>query len=260
MLTCTNLEKSFGGVKALQGIDLEIAPGEIVGLIGPNGSGKSTLVNVMTGFIRPDAGSVVLNGRELVKSGPARIRHRGLARTFQNLRLYERMTVLDNVLIGLHLDFAKDRPVFFGWVGGMVAWPSARRIERDARTTAMVALDSVGLSHKANQIVGNLSYGEQKRLELARATVVPPAALLLDEPTAGLSPDEAEELMRLFTSSVARTSDRCLMLIEHRLELVLGICDRVAVLDSGVKIADGTPDEIANDAEVMRVYVGDEAE
>ena len=257
MLTCSKLEKSFGGVKALQGIDLEIAPGEIFGLIGPNGSGKSTLVNVMTGFIKPDSGSVVLNGRELVHYGPARIRHRGLARTFQNLRLYDRMTVLDNVLIGLHLEFAKDRPVYFGWVGGMVGWPGSRRTERQARVTAMEALEAVGLADKADQIVGNLSYGEHKRLELARATAVPPAVLLLDEPTAGLSPGEAEELMGLFTRSISRTVDRCLLLIEHRLELVLGICDRVAVLDSGMKIADGTPEEISNNAEVMRVYVGD---
>ena len=259
MLRCKDIHKSFGGVKALNSVDLEVGPGEIVGLIGPNGAGKSTLVNVITGFLRPEAGKVELNGEDVTGLAPSTVRRRGLSRTFQNLRLYDRLTVLDNVLIGLHLSFTGDRAVYFGWVGGMVGTPKSRRVEREAHATAMAALDAVGLADKAKEVVANLSYGDHKRLELARATALPPAVLLLDEPTAGLAPDEAAELMELFTASVKGTTDRCLVLIEHRLELVLGICDRVAVLDTGVKIADGPPEEIARNVDVLRVYVGEDA-
>ena len=256
MLRCTEIHKTFGGVKALNGVSLEVAAGQVVGLIGPNGSGKSTLVNVLTGFIAPDEGRVELDGEDLTGRSPSAIRRRGVARTFQNLRLYDRLSVLDNVLIGLHLTFSEPGRTAGRWLGAMVGTPGARRREREARETAMACLDAVDLAGKAHLRVDGLSYGDQKRLELARATAVPPAALLLDEPTAGMAPDEAAELMALFRSAIDADPSRCLVLIEHRLELVLQMCDRVAVLESGVKIADGLPQEIAEDEDVMDVYVG----
>lgn len=260
MLRCTSIRKNFGGVMALADVDLHIGRGEVVGLIGPNGSGKSTLVNVLSGFITPDAGHVELDGEDITGLEPSSVRRRHLVRTFQNLRLFSRLSVLDNMLVALHLMFTGDRAFYFQWLGAMAGRPRARRTERESRERAMEALRAVELDGKANELVMNLSYGDQKRLELARATVLAPKALLLDEPTAGLAPQEAAELMDLFISNIARDGDRCLLLIEHRLELVLGICDRVAVLDSGVKIAEGTPAEISANEEVLRVYVGDEGD
>lgn len=256
MLCCSEIQKSFGGVKALDGVSLSVDAGEVVGLIGPNGSGKSTLVNVITGFVPPDRGSVTLDGRDVTGRNPSQIRSLGIARTFQNLRLYEDLTLLDNVLIGLHLTFIRHSFPQLDWVAALLGLPSARQREAAARETAMAALAAVKLDDKADRLVASLSYGDQKRLELARVTAIPPKALILDEPTAGMAPDEAHELISLFRADIDEHRDRCLLLIEHRLDLVLDVCDRVVVLDSGRKIAEGLPEEIAADQDVMDIYVG----
>ncbi len=258
MLECQGVSKSFGGVHALSDVSLSVASGEILGLIGPNGSGKSTLVNVISGFVRADAGSVLLEGRDVTRSSPTHVRRLGLVRTFQNLRLVEPLTVLENMLIGLHLVYTGQRSLYWQWLPAMLGTPGARRRDREARGLALAALELVGLEQCAGLRVANLSYGEKKRLELARAAALEPRVLLLDEPTAGLDPDDAHELIGLITRFVDGDEDRCVVLIEHRLELVLDICSRVAVLDSGTKIVEGEPAAVAADKDVIRVYIGDE--
>jgi branched-chain amino acid transport system ATP-binding protein len=258
VLECRAVTKAFAGVKALDAVDLSVGAGEVVGLIGPNGSGKSTLVNVISGFLAPDAGEVLLDGRSLVGVRPPAVRRAGLVRTFQNLRLIEPLSVLDNLLVGLHLVYTGNRELYMGWIGATFRTPGARRRDREARELAHAALEQVGLAAIAHHRVSNLSYGQKKRLELARAIALEPKMLLLDEPTAGLEPQEAHELIALIAGVVSGSEDRGLLLIEHRLELVVGLCHRLVVLDSGRTVAEGDPRTVASDAEVIRVYIGDE--
>jgi ABC-type branched-subunit amino acid transport system ATPase component len=257
MLECRGVSKHFDGVTALDEVDLSVEPGEIVGVIGPNGSGKSTLVNVISGFLPPDGGDVLLGGRSLSGLPPTAVRRMGLARTFQNLRLIEPISVLDNLLVGMHLKYTRNADRYWQWLPATFGGPRARRVDREARRLADRLLGQVGLADKADEKVGNLPYGQKKRLELARAIALEPRMLLLDEPTAGLEPGEAHELVKLIVDVVAASSDRGLLLIEHRLEMVLDLCDRVAVLDSGRKVAEAAPETIATDREVIRVYIGD---
>jgi branched-chain amino acid transport system ATP-binding protein len=258
MLECRQISKHFAGVVALDSVDLTVGAGEIVGIIGPNGSGKSTLVNVISGFLPPDGGEVLLDGEPLSGLSPTAVRRRGLARTFQNLRLIEPISVLDNLLVGLHLKYTNNNDRYWQWLPATFGGRRARQVDREARELAHRMLEEVGLDHLASERVSNLPYGQKKRLELARAVALEPRMLLLDEPTAGLEPSEAHELVRLIVDVVAGSEERGLLLIEHRLEMVLDLCDRVIVLDSGRKVAEGSSEAIAADRDVIRVYVGDE--
>ena len=257
LLRCSQVSKSFGGIQALSGVDLEVAPGEIIGLIGPNGSGKSTLINVISGFMRPDGGLVEFQGLPLGRSRPSRVRLSGIARTFQNLRLYRDMTVLENLLLGLHLHYASRQHQYWSWVGATLGTQESRYRDIEARAIAEEALLKVGLVEKASVLAGGLSYGEQKRLELARASLLSPSLLLLDEPTAGLRPEEATKLVGEYVAPIASSADRAVIIAEHQLDLVLSLCSRVVVLNFGHKILDAAPEAVAADDEVRRVYIGE---
>lgn len=258
MLTCDGLGITFGGVVALADVTFAVGPGVVLGVIGPNGSGKSTMVNVITGFYRPTAGSARLDDAELTGMSPEAVRRMGVARTFQNLRLAMEMTALDNALAGLNLYLAGEGTGVLRMAEATVGMPAARRRASSGRELAMEALSRVEMEHRANVKVGSMSYGEQKRLELARAIALRPRVLFLDEPTAGLAPSEAQELMDLMSGLARGSEDMTLILIEHRLQLVLDVSDRVLVLDGGRLIADGTSENIAHNADVRRIYVGGE--
>jgi ABC-type branched-subunit amino acid transport system ATPase component len=234
-------------------VALDVQPGEIVGMLGPNGSGKSTLLNVLSGFYRPDEGTVTFEGRELVGSRPEEIRRAGIGRTFQNLRLFEELDLVENVLIGLHPQYAGGRGL--RGLAALAGTRGARRLERESRARAREALEEVGLGGLTDERARNLSYGLRKRLELARVLVGETRLLLLDEPMAGLGAAEIEELLDLLRARVRETGIG-ILLVEHHLELVLAFSDRVVVLDAGEKICEGSPDVVAKDARVAEAYVG----
>ncbi len=252
LLDVTNLSKSFGGVKALDGVSFTVAPGEIVGLIGPNGAGKTTCFNLINGLMPPTAGSVSLAGEDLTGLPPYRRAGRGLARTFQNIQLFGGMTVLENVLTGNHQRQG---------VGPLLAlWPGlkVRRAEARARERSRELLHLVALEEKEDTPAEALAYGEQRRLEIARALAQEPQLLLMDEPAAGLNPRETEDLMALLEE--LRGLGITLLVIEHDMTLVMGISHRVVVLDQGQVIAAGPPREIRRDPRVIEAYLGREEE
>src|SRR5690606_19118332 len=251
------IDKSFGGVAALDQVSFAVGEREIVGVIGHNGSGKSTIINVISGFYRPDGGDVRLAGKSLVGRDPAAIRAAGVGRTFQNLRLVGTMSVLDNALAGFYLEQTRGIPLTGAWVSDLLGLPSARRRAAHARESVEAALTRVGLGEKLATRVDTLSYADQKRVELARALALPPRLLILDEPTAGMSVDEADELIRGIVSIVREAPvPMSLLLVEHRLELVLNVSDRAIVMDGGRVIVDDLPAVVADDPEVRRIYVG----
>lgn len=259
MLVVDAVSMHFGGVKALDDVSLALAPGEVVGVIGPNGSGKSTLINVMTGFYRPTHGAVTLDDSSIAGLKPEVIRSRGVVRTFQNLRLVNEMTVLENAVAGLYLRETHTIGLTLSWLAALFALPRSRRLQRECEGVARDALDQVGLGDKAGARVSALSYADQKRLEMARAIAMRPRVLVLDEPTAGMSVSEADALIRMIIDFVRSSADEVsLLLVEHRLELVLEISDRAVVMDGGRVIADGDTDAVAKDPEVRRIYVGGE--
>lgn len=259
MLVVDSVSMHFGGVKALDDVSLGIAPGEVVGVIGPNGSGKSTLINVMTGFYKPTHGTVSLDGRDIAGLKPDVIRARGVVRTFQNLRLVHEMTVLENAVAGLYLRETQGIGLTLSWLAGLVGLPRSRRLRRECEQIARDALDQVGLGDKSAARVSALSYADQKRLEMARAIAMRPRVLVLDEPTAGMSVEEADSLIRMIIDFVRSSAGEVsLFLVEHRLELVLEVSDRAVVMDGGTVIADGDTDDVARDPEVRRIYVGGE--
>jgi branched-chain amino acid transport system ATP-binding protein len=243
MLRLRNLGKTFGGITALASLDLDVSAGEIVGLIGPNGSGKTTTVNVLSGVYRASAGQVLLGGRDITRLARESIVLAGLARTFQNLRIFSDMTVRENV----RLSQTMRTPISarFGITGG------AERVLKDE---AEALLYEFGLTAKAQDKAGALSYGDKKRLEIARALATRPSILLLDEPAAGMNPVEVEALSK--TIAAVRTRGIGVLLIEHHMKLVMSVCDRIAVLNFGRKIAEGTPAEVAADPEVVASYLG----
>ncbi|MEJ0078797.1 MAG: branched-chain amino acid ABC transporter ATP-binding protein/permease [Alphaproteobacteria bacterium] len=250
LLEARGLRKSYGGIKALRDVDLTVMPGSIVAVIGPNGSGKTTLFNLITGMVKPDAGSVRLAGADITALAPHLIVERGIARTFQNLRLFANMTVTANVLVGTH---ARTRT---GALGAVIRPPRVRREEEEARERALGVLSIFGnrLLPRVAHLARTLSYANRRRLEIARALVSEPALLLLDEPTAGMNPTETLEL----TDQIRSLRDRgiTILLIEHKLNVVNEIADTVIVLDHGQKIAEGAPEEVHRNEEVLSAYLG----
>jgi branched-chain amino acid transport system ATP-binding protein len=253
VLRCSGVTKRFGGTLALDGVSVDVAPGEVVGMLGPNGSGKSTLLNVLSGFYRPQKGTIAMDGEEVLGRRPQEIRKLGIARTFQNLRLFDELDLVENVLIGLHPEYADAGRL--GALAALVGGRGARRREQEGRERALEALERVGLGAVSSERARNLSYGSRKRVELARVIVGDPRILLLDEPLAGLGADEVRTLLELLRERVAGAGIGVL-LVEHHLELVLAFSDRVVVLDAGVKICEGPPDVVARDARVVEAYMG----
>jgi branched-chain amino acid transport system ATP-binding protein len=249
LLRVDDLGIRFGGLAALAEVSFEVAKGEILGLIGPNGAGKSTVFNVLTGLYRPDSGEVSFAGESLLGLPPHAIARRGIARTFQNTEVFRPLSVVDNVRVGLHSRLR-------GSVVAAALWsPRVAREERAARERALALLERLGLADVADVEAGALPLGRQKRLEMARALAAEPRCLLLDEPAGGLNPTETRALMDLIVG-LRDQLGLTVIVVEHDMDLVMGISDRVVVLHYGRKIADGTPREVAHDAVVLDAYLG----
>ena len=249
LLTVENVRKEFGGLIAVSDLDFTIPVGSIVSLIGPNGAGKTTFFNMLTGVYKPTSGQVVFDGTDVTGKPPHAITKLGIGRTFQNIRLFPQMTALENVLVGMHSRLKG------GILGSIFGTPRVRHEERDAHEKGRALLRYAGLGRVDDELAENLSYGDQRRLELARALATEPKLLLLDEPTAGMNPQETAA----FTDFLAKLRNErpiTILLIEHDMKVVMGISERVTVLDYGEKIAEGTPTEIQKNERVIEAYLG----
>src|SRR5581483_387098 len=243
LLESRNIDKRFGGLVALSDVSIKIARGTIFGLIGPNGAGKTTLFNCLTGLYEPTAGRILIDGQDFTGCKPYRIVEAGVARTFQNIRLFQNMTALENVMVGRH---PRTRA---GAFGAILHTPHQQAEERSIRARARELLDYVGIRRHGNALARNLPYGDQRRLEIARALATDPKLLALDEPAAGMNATETAALRALLER--IRADGVTIFLIEHAVKLVMGLCDRVAVLDYGKKIAEGAPAEVQKDSKVI---------
>ena len=252
VLACRDIELAFGGLRALKGLSFEIAPGEIFGLVGPNGSGKTSMVNVITGFYRPQAGSVVIFGENMTRMKPHRIATKGVARTFQNLALFRGMTVLENILLGRHIHMSAGAlPTLFYWVWALRNEVANRRIVEEL-------IDFMQLQDIRDEPVEVIPLGLQKRVELARALAAEPKLLILDEPMAGMNQEEKEYIAR-FILDAREERNATVLLIEHHMDVVTSICDRVMVLSYGESIAQGKPMDAIADPRVVSAYLGQRA-
>ena len=251
LLVAKDISISFGALKAVDSFNLEINSGELIGLIGPNGAGKTTVFNILTGVYNASSGEYTLDGENVIKTSTSALVKKGLARTFQNIRLFKYLSVLDNVVAAYNFRMK------YGILSGMLRFPNFWREEKEAKEKAMALLKIFDLDKYAGMHAGNLPYGEQRKLEIARAMATEPKILLLDEPAAGMNPKETEDLM----NTIKLIRDKfgiAVLLIEHDMKLVLGICERLVVLNYGQILASGDPKEVINNPQVVEAYLGKE--
>lgn len=250
MLEVQSLGISFGGLRAVDGFNIKIEKGQLYGLIGPNGAGKTTIFNLLTGVYKPDNGKVVLDGKNITGKSTVEINKAGIARTFQNIRLFHKMSVLDNVKIGLHNKHS------YSTLAGILRLPKYYKVEKEMNERAMELLKVFGLDKEADTMASNLPYGKQRKLEIARALATEPKLLLLDEPAAGMNPNETKELMETI-SFVRDHFDMTILLIEHDMKLVSGICEELTVLNFGQVLAQGATGEVLSNPQVITAYLGE---